>query len=64
MHDLDQWLSDFATCDLHYLMHFYRTGKKEEFRSFWCDGVPLLEALPIPAFQPTRWLSRADGIVV
>jgi len=45
-------------------MHFYRTGKKEEFRSFWCDGVPLLEALPIPAFQPTRWLSRADGIVV
>src|SRR5258706_445562 len=32
--DLDQWFSDFATCDLRYLMHFYRTGVKEEFRSF------------------------------
>jgi hypothetical protein len=62
--DLDQWFSDFATCDLRYLMHFYRTGVKEEFRSFWCDHAPLIEPLRIPAFQPTRWVSRADGIVV
>jgi hypothetical protein len=28
------------------------TGVKEEFRSFWCDNAPLIEPLPIPAFQP------------
>ena len=64
VHDLDQWLSDFAGCDLRYLMHFYRTGEKQPFRSFWQDGEPLLEAKPIPHFQPTKWMSRADGIVV
>ena len=61
--DLDQWLSDFATCDYRYLDHFYRTGEKRPFRSFWSDGTPCLTPLPIPAFSPTRWLSR-DGIVI
>ena len=64
VHDLDQWLSDFAACDLRYLLHFYRTGEKREFRGFWQEGQPLLEARPIPDFYPTRWVSRADGIVV
>jgi hypothetical protein len=62
--DLDQWLSDFATCDLHYLMDFYRTGAKKEFRSFRRENAPLIQPLPTPVFQPTRWISRADGIVV
>jgi hypothetical protein len=62
--DLDQWFSDFANCDLCYLMHFYRTGRKTGVRSFWRDGAPRIEPLPIPVFQPTRWVSRNEGIVV
>ena len=64
IHDLDQWVSDFAACDCAYLMHFYRTGEKRPFLSFWRDGTPLMEPLRIPEFQPARWLSRADGTVV
>jgi hypothetical protein len=64
VHDLDQWLSDFAACDLRYLMHFYRTGEKKEFRSFWRDGEPIIDTQPIPTFQPTKWVSRNDGVVV
>jgi hypothetical protein len=62
--DLDQWVSDFAACDAAYLLHFYRTGEKQAFRSFWLDGTPPLSALPIPEFQPTCWRSRWDGVVV
>jgi hypothetical protein len=62
--DLDQWIADFAACDFAYLRHFYKTGEKRPFRSFWKDGQPLLEPLPIPEFQPTRWMARWQGIVV
>jgi hypothetical protein len=62
--DIDQWVSDFAACDFAYLTHFYRTGQKRAFRSFWIDGQPLLSPLAIPPFQPTRWMSRWEGIVV
>jgi len=62
--DLDPWLADFAACDACYLSHFYRTGEKRPFRSFWRDGMPLLEPLPIPPFTPQRWISRWEGIVV
>ena len=62
--DLDQWISDFAACDAAYLRHFYRTGEKQAFRSFWQDGTPLVLPLAIPDFQPTRWLSRYQGTVV
>ena len=64
VHDLDQWISDFAACDSAYLMNFYRTGKKLPFRSFWREGMPRIEPLAIPEFQPTRWLSRNAGVVV
>jgi hypothetical protein len=64
VHDLDQWLADFAACDLAYLVHFYRHGDKPAFRSFWKDGQPLLEPLPIPDFHPTRWVTRYEGIVI
>lgn len=63
VHDLDQWLSDFAACDYAYLDHFYRTGEKRPFRSFWSDGNQCLTPLAIPSFSPTRWLSR-DGVVI
>ena len=64
VHDLDEWVSDFAACDTAYLMHYYRTGEKPPFRSFWRSGAPRLEPLAIPAFSPTRWVSRYDGTVI
>jgi hypothetical protein len=62
--DLDQWVADLAACDWAYLKHFYKTGEKRPFRSFWKDGQPPLEPRMIPDFHPTRWLSRWQGIVV
>ncbi len=62
--DMEQWLSDFSACDLAYLVHFYRTGEKAPFRSFWRDGSPKMEPLPIPEFQPTQWVARWDGVVI
>lgn len=62
--DLDQWLADFAACDLAYLLHYYEMGETADFRSFWKDGQPLLEPLPIPEFHPTRWVTRWEGIVI
>lgn len=64
VHDLDQWIADFAACDVAYLMHFYKTGEKVPFRQFWTDGNPVLTPLPIPEFHPTRWISRFDGVVI
>lgn len=64
IHDLDQWISDFAACDSRYLMHFYKTGEKRPFRSFWQDGAELMAPLAIPEFRPTQWLSRHQGTVV
>ena len=62
--DLDQWLSDFAACDLAYLEHFYKTGDKLPFRSFWVDNQPLVAPRPIPDFFPTTWKSRWEGVVI
>lgn len=62
--DVDQWLSDFSACDFAYLTHFYRTGEKRPFKSFWKDGQPLLAPKAIPEFKPERWVSRWQGIVV
>jgi hypothetical protein len=57
--DLDQWMADFAACDSAYLAHFHRTGEKRPFREFWSWGMPKIEPLTIPEFQPARWVSRA-----
>ena len=62
--DLDQWMADFAACDTAYLMHFYRSGEKRPFRTFWRDGAPPIEPLAIPKFTASRWLARNDGIVI
>lgn len=64
VHDLDQWISDFAACDQAYLMHFYKTGEKKPFRELWRDNAKLVAPIAIPSFQPTRWISRYDGTVV
>jgi hypothetical protein len=62
--DLDQWVADFSACDFAYLRHFYKTGEKSPFKSFWRDGQPLLAPLAIPKFRPEKWVSRWQGIVV
>jgi hypothetical protein len=61
--DLDQWLANFAACDIAYLMHFYRTGEKRPFRSFWSDAAPILTPLEIPAFSPTKWIARSGTVI-
>ena len=63
VHDLDQWLANFAACDVAYLMHFYRTGEKKPFRSFWSDSAPVLTPLVIPDFRPTKWISRSGTVI-
>jgi len=62
--DLDQWLSDFAACDVAYLKHFYLTGEKRPWRDFWVDNAPLIHPRPIPPFEPRVWRSRWQGTVV
>jgi hypothetical protein len=62
--DFDQWLSDYFHCDWSYLSHFYKTGQKLEFRSFWRDATRLITPLAIPNFQPKAWKTRWAGIVV
>jgi hypothetical protein len=61
--DLDQWLANFAACDVAYLMDFYRTGEKRPFRSFWNANATPLIPLSIPSFRPQRWVSRR-GVVI
>jgi hypothetical protein len=63
VYDLDQWLADFAACDVSYLIHFYRTGEKRAFREFWKDGTPLLAPMPIPPFRPTKWVARSGTVI-
>ena len=60
----DQWLSDYFHCDWSYLSHFYITGCKGEFRSFWRDNTRPITALAIPEFRPASWKKRWAGIVV
>ncbi len=62
--EMDQWFSDYTACDQRYLLHFYRTGEKRDFRSFWRDNAPRIEPKPIPPFRPTRRAFRMDGIVI
>lgn len=64
VYDLDSWVSNFAACDACYLLHFYKTGEKRPFRSFWRDDAPVLAPLAIPDFRPQRWLTRHQGTVV
>jgi hypothetical protein len=64
IYDADQWISDYSACDLAYLRHFYRTGEKKEFPSFWRDNASRIVAKPIPPFTPTKRVFRADGVVI
>jgi hypothetical protein len=61
---LDQWLADHTACDRAYLAHYYRTGQRLPFRSFWHDGTEPIEPLVIPSFPLLRHSFRADGVVI
>lgn len=61
---IEQWFSAYTACDQKYLLHFYRTGEKRDFSSFWSGDVALVQAKPIPPFTPTRRTFRMDGIVI
>jgi hypothetical protein len=62
--DIDRWFCDYTACDQAYLLHFYRTGEKRDFRSFWAGNAPPIKPQPIPCFTPTRRAFRMDGIVI
>ncbi|MGA3190336.1 MAG: hypothetical protein ABSF22_24790 [Bryobacteraceae bacterium] len=60
----DQWFADYAACDAAYLRHYYVTGEKREFLSFWQDGAPPVHAQAVPPFSLTVRSLRSDGIVI
>ena len=60
----DQWFADYAACDAAYLRHYYLTGEKREFLSFWQEDTSPIQALPVPPFSTTRRSLRGDGIVI
>jgi hypothetical protein len=64
LHDFDAWLSDYSACDFAYLIHFYKTGQKPAFKTFWKSGAERITPKPIPDFHPQKWVSRWEGIVV
>jgi hypothetical protein len=61
---VDQWFSNYTATDQAYLLHFYRTGVKLDFQSFWREGAPMLNAKPVPSFTPARKVFRMDGVVI
>lgn len=62
--DADQWFADYAGCDAAYLRHYYVTGEKREFQSFWREGAEAIQSRPVPPFVPTMRSFRSDGIVI
>jgi hypothetical protein len=62
--DMDSWFSAYTACDQAYLLRYYRTGEKKDFRGFWPDGAALVEPTPIPNFTPARRAFRLNGIVI
>jgi len=62
--DADQWFSDYSACDQAYLSHYYRTGEKGDFATFWRDNTPPLIPQVAPAFTPMKHPSRMDGVVI
>jgi len=62
--DVDSWFSDYAACDEAYLLNYYRTGIKREFRSFWVDHVQLVQPKSVPPFTPVKRRFRLDGVVI
>jgi hypothetical protein len=62
--ETDQWFADYAACDAAYLRHFYITGEKREFLSFWQNGAAPINETPVPSFTPVMRSFRSDGVVI
>jgi hypothetical protein len=62
--DADQWFADYAACDAAYLRHYYVSGEKREFLSFWREGTARLQPQPVPRFTPQSRAFRGDGVVI
>jgi len=62
--DVDQWLSDYTACDMAYLHHYYCTGEKRNFRSFWRENAARIQPQPVPRFTLRKRSLRCDGIVI
>jgi hypothetical protein len=62
--EIDQWFCDYTACDQAYLLHFYRTGEKRDFQTFWRNNAPRIEPKPVPLFTPRKRTMRMDGIVI
>ena len=62
--DIDEWFSAYTACDQAYLLHFYRSGEKRDFRTFWLDDAPQILPKPVPLFTPTKRVFRLDGVVI
>jgi hypothetical protein len=62
--DVDQWFSNYTAADQAYLLHFYRTGDKGEFKNFWREDASLLEPKAVPPFKPKKRVFRMDGVVI
>jgi hypothetical protein len=57
--ELDQWVSDWWRADWSFLSHYYKTGEKLDPKKLLRPGEgEVLGPLPIPEFQPQRWVSR------
>jgi hypothetical protein len=62
--ELDDWFSRYSACDQAYLLHYYCTGQKADFWSFWQDKVIPIPAKPVPSFTPVRRRFRLNGVVI
>src|SRR5882724_2949084 len=61
---IETWFSAYTACDQAYLLHFYRTGEKLSFSSFWSEDAPIVQPKAIPSFTPKRRAFRMDGVVI
>jgi hypothetical protein len=64
INETDAWFFNYTACDHAYLLHFYRTAEKRDFRSFWRNNAPRFESKAIPFFTPTKRAFRMDGVVI
>lgn len=62
--DIDAWFSTYTACDQAYLLHYYRTGERANFHSFWPDKAIPIKAKPIPPFTLLKRTFRLPGVVI
>ncbi len=56
--------SNYTAADQAYLLHFYPTGDKGEFKTFWREGALPIHSKLIPDFKPKKRVFRMDGVAI